>query len=51
LTIRDCRLEVTIEGDAATYTLREGASLVLTHYDETITLELGVPVSRELPRG
>jgi len=51
LTIRDCRLEVTIEGDAATYTLREGTSLVLTHYEETITLELGVPVSREIPRG
>jgi alpha,alpha-trehalose phosphorylase len=51
LTIRDCRLEVTIEGDAATYTLREGTSLVLTHYEETITLEHGVPVSRELPRG
>ena len=51
LTIGDCRLEVTIDGDAATYTLREGTSLVLTHYEETITLEPGVPVSRELPRG
>ncbi len=49
LTIRGRRLHVAIEDATATYTLRDGDGLVISHYDETISLEPDTPVARPIP--
>jgi alpha,alpha-trehalose phosphorylase len=48
LTIQGQRLEVAIEDGVTTYTLGEGTDRVITHYDEPITLQPGMPESRKL---
>jgi alpha,alpha-trehalose phosphorylase len=48
LTIRGQVLEVDIEKESATYLLREGSELVITHQGEVIRLSVGVPVSVKL---
>lgn len=45
---RDRLLRVTIESKHATYELVEGDSLTITHRDQPVTLEVGVPVECEL---
>lgn len=50
LTIRDQVLEVDIQKESATYLLREGSELVITHQGEDITLTVGGPVSRTIQR-
>jgi alpha,alpha-trehalose phosphorylase len=49
LTIRDRVLEVEVAVDTATYTLREGSDLAITHFAERVDLTPGVPESRTLP--
>ena len=51
LSIRGQTLEVAIEDGTATYTLREGTKLTITHFDEEITLISGVPVQAALSDG
>ncbi len=48
LSVRGQTLEVAIEDGAATYTLREGTKLTITHFAEEITLVPGVPVQAAL---
>jgi alpha,alpha-trehalose phosphorylase len=49
LTFRDRLLEVEVDHRQATYTLRQGAALDVTHHGETVTVEPGSPVSRPVP--
>ncbi len=49
LALRGRKLEVDIAGDTATYTLREGPDLVITHFEENITLAPGAAESRVIP--
>jgi alpha,alpha-trehalose phosphorylase len=49
LTIGGRTLDVAIEPGAATYTLRDGADLTISHFDEEVTLTEGVAVTLELP--
>lgn len=49
LTVRGRTIDVAIEQEKATYTLREGEQADIGHFEETISLLPGVPVSRELP--
>jgi alpha,alpha-trehalose phosphorylase len=46
---RGRKLHVEATPDKATYTLREGEPLTITHYNETVMLTPGSPVVRELP--
>ena len=45
LTFRNQRLEVDITQESATYLLREGSELEITHQGETVRLTVGNPVS------
>ncbi len=45
---RGRRLEVAIEDGAVTYTLQEGADIEITHDDENVVLQAGVPAIRQL---
>ena len=48
LTVRSQRLEVDITQESATYLLREGSELEITHESETVELTAGTPVSMPL---
>ena len=48
LTIRGQTLEVAIDRDSATYTLREGTELVINHFEDEIMLVPGEPVVKTL---
>ncbi|MDR9451594.1 MAG: glycosyl hydrolase family 65 protein [Acidimicrobiia bacterium] len=48
LTIRGQTLEVAIDRDKATYTLREGTELVINHFEDEIMLVPGEPVVKTL---
>jgi alpha,alpha-trehalose phosphorylase len=45
LTFRGQVLEVAMEQEAATYLLREGSELTITHQDKEIRLSVGEPVT------
>jgi alpha,alpha-trehalose phosphorylase len=49
LSIKSRTLDVAIDRESATYTLRAGPELVISHWDERVTLAEGVPISRKLP--
>jgi alpha,alpha-trehalose phosphorylase len=49
LSIKGRTLDVAIERESATYTLRAGPELVIRHWDEKVTLAEGVPISKKLP--
>lgn len=51
LTFQGQFLEVSIEQEAATYLLREGTSLTITHQDEEIELSEGDPVDVKIRPG
>jgi trehalose/maltose hydrolase-like predicted phosphorylase len=48
LTVRSQRLEVDMTHEAATYLLREGSELEITHQSEAVRLTVGNPVSMPL---
>jgi alpha,alpha-trehalose phosphorylase len=50
LSIQGRTLDVAVDRESATYTLREGPELVISHWGEQLTLGEGVPISKELPR-
>jgi alpha,alpha-trehalose phosphorylase len=45
LIIREQKLVVDIQGDTATYLLREGAGITIHHEDREVRLTKGEPVS------
>jgi alpha,alpha-trehalose phosphorylase len=49
LTIRGNLLDVSIEDSTTTYALLEGEELTIGHYDEEVSLTVGVPQTRGLP--
>jgi alpha,alpha-trehalose phosphorylase len=49
LSVRGRTLEVAVDTESATYTLRVGPQLVIRHWDERITLAEGVSISKKLP--
>jgi alpha,alpha-trehalose phosphorylase len=50
LSIQGRTLDVAIDKESATYTLRAGPELVISHWDEQLTLAEGAPISKKLPR-
>ena len=51
LVIRGQTLAVDIGKDSTTYLLKEGSGLIITHYDEEISLSAGQPVSAKVEPG
>ncbi len=51
LMYRDRHLEVTVTAEEATYSLRSGEALELTHHGERLTAVGGQPVTRPIPEG
>jgi alpha,alpha-trehalose phosphorylase len=49
LSIQGRTLDVAIERESATYTLRAGPDLVIRHWDEEVALAEGMPLSKKLP--
>ncbi|MBC8264246.1 MAG: glycoside hydrolase family 65 protein [Anaerolineales bacterium] len=49
LSIKGRTLDVAIDRESATYTLRAGPELVISHWDEEVTLAEGTPISKKLP--
>jgi alpha,alpha-trehalose phosphorylase len=49
VTLRGCRLNVEVNREAATYSLRSGASLELAHHGQSFTLAGDVPVRLPIP--
>jgi alpha,alpha-trehalose phosphorylase len=49
VTFRGRRIEVDMSGRRATYTLRDGTSLELSHHGDAVTLEPGQPLELQIP--
>lgn len=49
LSIKGRTLDVAIDRESATYMLRAGPELVISHWDEEVTLAEGTPISKKLP--
>jgi alpha,alpha-trehalose phosphorylase len=50
LSIKGQTVDVAIDRESTTYTLRAGPELVISHWDQDVTLAEGVSVRKELPR-
>jgi len=50
LGFRGRRLKVEVEPQRVRYSLREGAPLTIGHHGETVTIAVGKPVTRKIPR-
>jgi alpha,alpha-trehalose phosphorylase len=49
VTFRGRRIEVEISARRATYTLREGDPLKISHHGEAVTIEPGAPLTLDIP--
>jgi alpha,alpha-trehalose phosphorylase len=49
LCFRGCRLLVDVRSEQATYSLRQGTPLEITHHGEPATLMVGQPLTRPIP--